>query len=149
MLAGRTFSCGRPHRYGRRTRRFGGAGLPADDHHGNGPAALRDTVTTNKLGQEFSEGMQRRYFLKPTEIGLRVYYRLTSHWLELTARFIVRDRGIREAKDALSRAILQGLERAGVELASATFEIVGVPPLRTRKSRLFSPPACSMIRNLR
>lgn len=39
--------------------------------------------------------MQRRHFLKPTEIGPRVYYRLTDNWLELTARFIVRERGIR------------------------------------------------------
>jgi small-conductance mechanosensitive channel len=74
--------------------------------------------------------MQRRYFLKPTEIGPRVYVRLTDNWLELTVRFIVRDCGIREVKDALSRDILQGLEQNGIELASATFEIVGLPPLR-------------------
>ncbi|WP_434150392.1 mechanosensitive ion channel family protein [Methylocaldum gracile subsp. desertum] len=102
-------------------------------------AALRHTITTNKLGQEALEEMQRRYFLKPTEIGPRVYYRLTDNWLELTVRFIVRDRGIREAKDALSRDILQAFEQAGIELASATFEIVGVPPLRIEKESRIQP----------
>jgi len=92
--------------------------------------ALRHTITTNKLGQEALAEMQRRYFLKPTEIGPRVYVRLTDNWLELTVRFIVHDRGIREVKDAMSRDILQAFEQARIELASATFEIVGLPPLR-------------------
>lgn len=93
-------------------------------------SALRHTVTTGKLGREALEEMQRRYFLKPTQIGPRVYWRLTDNWLELTVRFIVRDRGIRETKDALSRDILREFEQAGIGLASATFEIVGLPPLR-------------------
>jgi small-conductance mechanosensitive channel len=93
-------------------------------------SALRHTITDSKLGREALEEMQRRYFLKPTQIGPRVYWRLTDNWLELTVRFIVRDRGIREAKDALSRDILREFEQAGIGLASATFEIVGFPPLR-------------------
>jgi hypothetical protein len=93
-------------------------------------AALRHTITDSKLGKEALEEMQRRYFLKPTQIGPRVYWRLTDNWLELTLRFIVRDRGIRETKDALSRDILREFEAAGIDLASATFEIVSLPPLR-------------------
>lgn len=59
-----------------------------------------------------------------------MYYRLTDNWLELTVRFVVRDRGIRDVKDAMSRDILAGLEAVGIGLASATFEVVGLPSLR-------------------
>jgi hypothetical protein len=47
-------------------------------------------------------------------------------------RFVVRDRGIRDVKDAISRDILLELEEAGIRLASASFgvEVVGLPPLR-------------------
>jgi hypothetical protein len=82
------------------------------------------------LSQDALAEMQRRYFMRPAEIRPKVYYRLTDNWLELTLRFIAHDHGIRELKDAMSRDILQALDKAGIGLASATFEIVGLPPLR-------------------
>lgn len=45
-------------------------------------------------------------------------------------RFAVEDRGIRDVKDAISRDILAALDEAGIGIASATFEVVGLPPLR-------------------
>nr|MBA2723426.1 mechanosensitive ion channel family protein [Methylibium sp.] len=66
---------------------------------------------------------------KAPEIRPKVYYRLTDNWLELTVRFMVRDHGVRALKDAMSREILGALEEAGIGIASATFEIVGLPPL--------------------
>jgi hypothetical protein len=78
--------------------------------------------------------LQRRYPMKPAELQPHVYYRLTDNWLELTMRFIVEDHGIRRVKDAMSRQILAGLEEAGIQVASATFEVVGIPPLRLEKS---------------
>jgi hypothetical protein len=45
----------------------------------------------------------------------------------------VEDHGIRRVKDAMSRQILAGLEEAGIQVASATFEVVGIPPLRFDK----------------
>ncbi|HYE33818.1 hypothetical protein [Methylocaldum sp.] len=82
------------------------------------------------MGAEKIAGKPKIPRAEVRRIGPRVYFRLTDNWLELTVRFIVRDRGIREAKDALSRDILREFEQAGIELASATFEIVGLPPLR-------------------
>lgn len=61
-----------------------------------------------------------------------MFWRLTDNWLELTVRFIVREHGIRDVKDAIARAVLQKFEEASIEIASATYEIVGVPPLRVR-----------------
>ena len=76
--------------------------------------------------------MQRRYFVKPADMKPKVYYRLTDNWLELAVRFIVEDHGIRVVKDAKSRDILRELKEAEIKVASATFEITGLPPLRIR-----------------
>ena len=93
-------------------------------------AAERHTVRIEQLSEESLREMQRRYVLKPAEMKPKVYYRLTDNWLELTVRFIAEDRGVRDLKDAMSRDILKALDEAGMGLASATFEIVGLPPLR-------------------
>lgn len=98
-------------------------------------AAERHTVPISDLSEEALHEMQRRYVLKPSDLKPRVYYRLTDNWLELTVRFIAKDHGIRGLKDALSRDILQGLDEAGIGIASATFEIVGLPPLRIEDGR--------------
>lgn len=95
-------------------------------------AAERHTVLLNELSEEAIQEMQRRYLLKPTDIRPRVYYRLTDNWLELTVRFIAKDHGIRDQKDAMSREILQALNEAGIGIASATLEIVGLPPLQIK-----------------
>lgn len=92
--------------------------------------AERHTVRIEQMGDESLREMQRRYFLKPGEMKPKVYYRLTDNWLELTVRFIAEDRGVRDLKDAMSRDILKALDEAGIGIASATFEIVGLPPLQ-------------------
>ena len=99
-------------------------------------AAQHHTIPANELSEEALRELSRRYFLKPTEVGPRVYYRLTDNWVELTVRFIVEERGIREVKDAMSREILEGLERAGISIASATFQIVGLPTLQIKRQHL-------------
>ncbi len=91
--------------------------------------ASQHAVRTDELDASAIDELKRRYFLERLGTQPRVYYRLTDNWLELTVRFVVRDRGIRDVKDAMSRAILKELEAAGIGLASATFEIVGMPPL--------------------
>jgi small-conductance mechanosensitive channel len=92
-------------------------------------AAERHTVRVADLSAGALREMERRYVMKPPELGPRVYYRLTDNWLELAVRFIVEDHGIREIKDAMTRDILRDLGSAGITVASATFEVVGVPPL--------------------
>ena len=74
--------------------------------------------------------LERRYFISVDDLTPRVFLRMTDNWLELTMRFIVADHGIREVKDAVTRAVLPALEAAGIGIASATHEIVGLPPLR-------------------
>jgi small-conductance mechanosensitive channel len=80
------------------------------------------------------EELKRRYFvLKAVEFEPRVYLRLTDNWLELTVRFITRSSGVRDIKDRMSREILQRLEKAEIGLASATFEVVGLPTVKIRQ----------------
>jgi hypothetical protein len=70
--------------------------------------------------------------------------RLTDNWLAMTVRFVVRDHGIREVKDAMSRDIITGLDAAGISVASGTHDIVGLPPIRVQAlnldGRRLTPP---------
>ena len=55
---------------------------------------------------------------------------MTDNWLELTVRFLAPDHGIRPIKDAMSREILAELDKAKIGIASGTYAIVEVPPIR-------------------
>jgi small-conductance mechanosensitive channel len=59
----------------------------------------------------------------------------SSSPLELSVRFLVPEHGIRDIKDAVSRDILKGLDAAGIGIASATLEVVRLPPLRVERAR--------------
>jgi small-conductance mechanosensitive channel len=90
----------------------------------------RHTVQIGEMGAEALRELQRRYFVDSAELTPRVFWQLTDNWLEMAVRFVTRERGVREIKDAISREILAGLESAGIQIASATFEIVGLPTVR-------------------
>ena len=94
--------------------------------------ARKHAVGQDELAAARIDELKRRYFLDRLGVQPKVYYRLTDNWLELTVRFVVADHAIRDVKDAMSRDILRDFEAAGIGLASATFEIVGLPPLRVQ-----------------
>jgi small-conductance mechanosensitive channel len=87
-------------------------------------AARRHTAEIAAAAAPGREALRRRYFL-PSEASLepRTFLRLTDNWLELTVRFLVPDRGVREIKDAISRDVLDALERERIDVASATMEV--------------------------
>jgi len=89
-------------------------------------------VKVREIGKEALDELQHRYVVDRAELEPRVYWRITDNWLELTVRFIARDHGIRELKDAMSRDILRDFKAAEIEVASATYEITAVPPLELR-----------------
>jgi len=93
-------------------------------------ATKRHTTQIQQIGEEALRELERRYLLKPTELGPRVYYRLGGGGLQLSVRFITEDHGARAAKDAMNREILAGFEREGIQIASTTIAIVRVPPVR-------------------
>ena len=93
-------------------------------------AARRHTVQLSEVSAEALREFRRRYFLDSADLEPRVYWRLTDNWLDLSVRFVTRERGVREVKDAISREVLAGLEAAGIAVASATFEVTGLPTVR-------------------
>jgi small-conductance mechanosensitive channel len=95
-------------------------------------AAQRHTVDLEGIGREALESLKRTYVVSESELNPRAYWRITDNWLEVTVRFIARDRGVRELKDAMSRDILRAFKAAGIEIASATVDVVGAPDLRIR-----------------
>ncbi len=74
--------------------------------------------------------MRSRYAMADASLEPAVFWRITDNWLELSLRFLVPHRGVREIKDRISRDVLAGLEAAGIGIASATYDIVGFPPVR-------------------
>jgi small-conductance mechanosensitive channel len=95
--------------------------------------SVRERVEAlDRESEPVRRAFERRYFITVDDLTPRVFYRMTDNWLELTVRFIVREHGIREVKDDITRAIVRRLEEASIEVASATYEIVGVPTLRVQ-----------------
>ena len=97
-------------------------------------AARSHTTDLQEVGEAALAELRRRYPTPGGDLAPRVYYRLTDNWLELTVRFIAPEKGVREIKDAMSREIMAGLDRAGIGLASATFEVVGAPTFRLERA---------------
>jgi small-conductance mechanosensitive channel len=89
--------------------------------------ADKHTVKLAELGSEALHELQRRYLMESADVKPRVYWRITDNWLEMTVRFVVRDHGVRDVKDKMSREILTAFDRDGIGIASATYEIVGLP----------------------
>ncbi len=96
-------------------------------------AAERQTAGIRSASEAALKAMQGRYFVQTTASEPRVYYRITDNWLELTVRFVTEVRGVRDVKDVMSREILRELDAAGIGIASATYDIVGFPPLRIQE----------------
>jgi small-conductance mechanosensitive channel len=104
-------------------------------------AAERYTVKISQIGQQAIKEMERRYIMRATEMSPRVYLRMTDNWLELTVRFLAEDHRIRDLKDQMTRHVLEELDRAQIGIASATFDIVGLPPLRIERVPLHDQSA--------
>jgi small-conductance mechanosensitive channel len=89
--------------------------------------AERHTATLQQLGDEDRRELARRYLMRDSSVTPRVYFRIDERALEIALRFIARDHGLRELEDAMVRDILQGLEQAGIPLASPMLELTGIP----------------------
>ncbi len=92
-------------------------------------AARAHAITGDPAARRALASMQDRYAMADASLDPAVYWRITDNWLELSLRFLVPLRGVREIKDQMSRDILAGLNAAGIGIASATYDIVGLPPV--------------------
>ena len=110
--------------------------------------AKRHAVSTDDIGGATLKHLRERFSVDIEDVEPRVFYRLTDNWIELSVRFLVKDHGVREVKDMMSRELLRELRKAGIEVASGTYDIVGLPPVRVHiesredgASRRISAPA--------
>ena len=87
-------------------------------------------VTCEQLGHEELSRLERRYGLAIGDVDPKVYWQIGQDWLELTVRFVSPDHGTRDIKDAMTRQILAELGSAGIVIASSSYEITALPPLR-------------------
>jgi small-conductance mechanosensitive channel len=94
--------------------------------------AEKHTVKITEMSEDVIREMEKRYFMRRTEMKPRVFWRLTDNWIEMSVRFIVKTYGIRELKDAMSRDILEEFDKAGIGIASGTYEVVGFPPVKVQ-----------------
>ena len=96
-------------------------------------ATKKHALTEEKIGDAAVRRLQKRYEVSPLDLEPRVYWRLTDNWLELAVRFVAETHGVRTLKDAISREIIAGLDAAKIGIASATYDIVGFPPIEIRR----------------
>ena len=89
-------------------------------------AASNHALTAHGLGQDEVQRLERRFGIKVDEIEPRVFWRMTENWVELTARFLGPDHGIRGMKDKMTREILAGLEQAKIPVAAIRQEGVAL-----------------------
>lgn len=107
-------------------------------------AAREHAVTGKSLGEREVNRLHRRYGVQVGDIDPRVFWRFADGWLELTVRFLTPDHGTREIKDAITRQVLAEFEKAKIGIASSSFEITAIPPLRIERmdsSKMGGQPA--------
>jgi small-conductance mechanosensitive channel len=98
-------------------------------------AAGRHAVDPASVKPSTVERLKQRYGIDRSEFAPRVYWRLTDNWVELTVRFLAHDHGVRAMKDRMAREVIAQLDAAGIGIASSTFAITGLPPLRIARQR--------------
>jgi small-conductance mechanosensitive channel len=96
--------------------------------------ARRHTLKISEVGENDLKEMERRYAMRRSDLGPRVYWRMTDNWIELTVRFLSRDSGIRDLKDAMTRDILNQLDEAKIGIASGTYAIVELPTVKIERA---------------
>jgi len=95
-------------------------------------ATRRRTRGMKEYGEEALKELERRYMIQRADFEPRVFFRLTDNWCEMAVRFLVDAHQVRDVKDKMARDIMDGLDGAGIQIASGTYEVVGMPELKVR-----------------
>lgn len=98
-------------------------------------AARRHAITCEAIGQKEANRLEDEFGIEVGEIDPQTFWRITDNWLEVTVRFLTPDHGIRHIKDRMSREILAALDAAKIGIASGTYAIVEVPPIKVEAVR--------------
>ena len=90
----------------------------------------RHAIHEDEIDDQTREKMEREFYVSKQDLKPRVYYRLTDNWIEMSARFLTREHGSRDRKDKISREILDAFEAENIEIATASFEVLGTTSIR-------------------
>jgi small-conductance mechanosensitive channel len=87
-----------------------------------------------RQSKEAWEKMLKQYLLEEAQIEPMITLVANDNWIEFTARYIVDYRKRRWAKDHLYTRILEEVDKSNdyIRLASATFELVGMPQIHVK-----------------
>lgn len=78
--------------------------------------------------------MGEKYLIDPADVEETVYTKITDNWIDLHLRYVVDPRKRRLVRHAMSEKILEEFMREkDIKIASATFEIVGFPPVKMER----------------
>jgi len=92
------------------------------------------TADFQAQAQDELQALMKAYPLHETMVEPSLYIVMTDNWIEMTLRYVVDARERRKVKGELHLELLRHFEsKVDVTVASATFEIVGFPPLREAK----------------
>lgn len=81
------------------------------------------THNINKLSLDDRLKLDKKYGIKTDDIEPQIYLRMTDNWIELSARFIAPEHGVRKIKDQISRDILDKMMANNISIASTTMDI--------------------------
>ncbi len=98
-------------------------------------AAQRETARIEDIAAPALKQLEERFLIHLGDLDPHVYWRITDNWVELTVRFLTKSHDVRALKDRMSRFILTELDKAGIGIASSTFDIVGLPPLKLETTK--------------
>jgi small-conductance mechanosensitive channel len=79
-------------------------------------------------------GMVEKYMIEDARVEPMITLVANDNWMEFTVRYVVDYKKRRTTKDILFQRILEEVDRTKgkIALASATFEVVGVPPITVK-----------------
>ena len=95
-------------------------------------ATQKHALSSKSLKEAAARQLKEMYHIGPIDIEPTVYWRLTDNWIELAVRFLTDTHGVRRTKSAISRDIIGAFDEAEIGIASATYDIVGLPPIELK-----------------
>jgi small-conductance mechanosensitive channel len=125
--------------------------IPYDGDEARAERIMLDAVTRHAVRADAFRAddrvrLQQRYGLEVDDLTPRAFYELTDNWIAISVRFLVHDHGARIAKDAIFREILAAFRAANISVASGTYAIVQMPPLKVEHRPLEAGPATEVLR---
>lgn len=86
-------------------------------------------AATNELSD-----LGEKYLITQSDVDEQIYTKITDNWVDMRLRYVVDPRQRRAIKRSLFEKLLEAFNREeDIKIASATFEIVGFPPVKIER----------------